>query len=313
MKKIKNLYPVIFIVIFILIEALIIKIFYSQGDLLNFRSLFWIIREIAALSFLGIFYVILKEDIEYFDVFIIIFPVLGYLLLFFDKLFSFWTIPGAMAEEILYSQENDENRDKYRTSSEYFNVMSYTELLLADNSEKKKKVLYSYDPEEISSKTEVLKKALLDENIDVIHYAATELNKIDTGIQSEINIEEQEEKRNELKLYHLYKKYVDSGLLDGAIKGFYIGRLFNIFDNLELSEKEKEYELLYLYKKSNEKVKYEKLIKKVINNNPDSSVISEYLKFLHEENRFEDLLDVYRKHEKLNTDIVKPYILNEYI
>ena len=74
-------------------------------------------------------------------------------------------------------------------------------------------------------------------------------------------VEEQEEKRNELKLYHLYKKYVDSGLLDGAIKDFYIGRLFNIFDNLELSEKEKEYELLYLYKKSNEKVKYEKLIK----------------------------------------------------
>ena len=55
-----------------------------------------------------------------------------------------------------------------------------------------------------------------------------------------------------------------------------------------------------------------KNIKKVINNNPDSSVISEYLKFLHEENRFEDLLDVYRKQEKLNMDIVKPYILNEY-
>ena len=85
MKKNKTLFEIFVIVIFVLLEILILKLFYSKGDLLNYRSNFWIIRELLVLIFLGIFHIIIKREIEYFDVFIVLFPVLGYVLLLLEK------------------------------------------------------------------------------------------------------------------------------------------------------------------------------------------------------------------------------------
>ena len=101
---------------------------------------------------------------------------------------------------------------------------------------KKKKFLFSYNPSDISVKTEILQRALLDENIDVIHYAATELNTIDTEIQAKINSAEKREKskENDLRIYRLYKKYNKSGLLFGAISDFYRKKMFGMLNNLKI-------------------------------------------------------------------------------
>ena len=319
MKKNKTLFEIFVIVIFILLEILILKLFYSKGELLNYRSNFWIVRELLVLIFLGIFHIIIKREIEYFDVFIVLFPVLGYVLLLLEKVLFFWSISTTMIEKILYVEEEDKEDKNDYFSKDYLDVMSYNELLLSDNPEKKKRFLYYYNPEEICIKTEVLKKALLDENIDVIHYAATELNKIDTDIQSEINKEEKKENKNEIKIYYLYKKYVDSGLLIGAIRDFYINKLFNILNNLKISEAEKKYEFIYLYRKTNQNEKYEKLVKEILDSstekleNKEILIISEYLKFLHKENRFRDLLKEYKKYSKINKNVERPNFLNEHI
>lgn len=60
---------------------------------------------------------------------------------------------------------------------------------------KRRKNFYFPTIPKIFQKVKILKRGLLDENIDVIHYAATELNKVDTEIQKKINISEKSGKR----------------------------------------------------------------------------------------------------------------------
>lgn len=93
---------------------------------------------------------------------------------------------------------------------------------------------------------------MLDDDIDVIHYAAAELNKIDVRLQE--NIKNAEKEKNLYKIYDAYREYIDSGLLFESILKFYQNKTLSLLLQLVEKDKRKEYELLKLYRKIGEKI-----------------------------------------------------------
>ena len=209
----------VFVIMLFIVEILIVKHFYQTEELFHFRSLFWSFHELVTLIFLGISYIFLHEDIGYYDVFLLLFPLIGISLLLLERIFQKWKVSNAVIDELLSSDEQEEKKEQ-KFIPEEFEIMSYYDLLSSDNIDEKKTFLFSFQPKEIDLKIKILKKALLDKNIDVIHYAATELNKIETELQNKIN--ELEKKHDKEELYRTYKTYINSGLLYDSILEFYL-------------------------------------------------------------------------------------------
>ncbi|MDC7954517.1 hypothetical protein PKF05_01530 [Fusobacterium simiae] len=299
----------ILIIILFVTEVLLVKYFYQTDNLLHFRSLYWVFHEVATFIFLGISYIFLHEDIGYYDVFLILFPLIGISLLLLEKIFQRWKVSDAVIEELFSSNEEEVEKKEQKFIPEEFEIMSYYDLLSSDSTDEKKKFLFSFQPKEIKLKVKILKKALLDKNIDVIHYAATELNKIETELQNKINILEKKEDKEEL--YKTYKTYINSGLLYDSILEFYLKKAFELLRNLDKNTIDKEEELLSLCKLSDEKEEYENIIKKRIRKKEEKKDIQDYCHFLYQENRFEDLLEIFKKYKSKNIDI--PYGFKQYI
>lgn len=178
-----------------------------------------------------------------------------------ERIFQKWKVSNAIIEELLHTEELKEEK-RQRFFSEEFEVMSYCDLLSSDNIGEKKTFLFSFQTKEIELKVKILKKALLDKNIDVIHYAATELNKVETELQNKINKFEKENNREEL--YKTYKTYINSGLLYDSVLEFYLRKAIELLENLDEDTIDKEKELLFLYKLSGKKEEYEDILKKRI-------------------------------------------------
>lgn len=306
----------------LLIEIILLVIFSRNGEILNFRSIYWIFHFVSSILFIYFCKNIMKNDLEYYDVFIIIFPVIGIIMFIFDIIFSFWKVKRAIADEIL-GQEDDFYNNLEKIKKDYdlseFDVMSSYDLLLSSNNKNKKRFLFSYESKDPKLKVEILQRALLDENTEVIHYAATELNKLDAGLQEKINTLEKEREditdKNELKeinykIYKFYKQYINSGLLVEEILDFYQRKTLELLQDLDIDENKKELEKINLYENMKNKKEYEKLLKDRISKYSESEMMSKYLRFLHKENRFEDLLLKYKEYnEKYGDAIEKPVFL----
>ena len=78
----------VFVIMLFIVEILIVKHFYQTEELFHFRSLFWGFHELVTLIFLGISYILLHEDIGYYDVFLILFPFIGISLLLLERIFQ---------------------------------------------------------------------------------------------------------------------------------------------------------------------------------------------------------------------------------
>ena len=306
----------------LLIEIILLVIFSRNGEILNFRSIYWIFHFVSSILFICFCKNIMKNDLEYYDVFIIIFPVIGIIMFIFDIIFSFWKVKRAIADEIL-GQEDDFYNNLEKIKKDYdlseFDVMSSYDLLLSSNNKNKKRFLFSYESKDPKLKVEILQRALLDENTEVIHYAATELNKLDAGLQEKINTLEKEREditdKNELKeinykIYKFYKQYINSGLLVEEILDFYQRKTLELLQDLDIDENKKELEKINLYENMKNKKEYEKLLKDRISKYSESEMMSKYLRFLHKENRFEDLLLKYKEYNKKYGDAIeKPVFL----
>lgn len=297
----------ILIIILFIIEIFLVKYFYQTGELLHFRSLFWGFHELVIII-LGISYILLHEDIGYYDVFLILFPLIGISLLLLERIFQKWKVSDAVIDELLSSGEQEEKKER-KFIPEEFEIMSYYDLLSSDNIDEKKTFLFSFQPKEIDLKIKILKKALLDKNIDVIHYAATELNKIETELQNKIS--ELEKKGDREELYKTYKTYINSGLLYDSVLEFYLKKAAESLGSLDNNTINKEEELLSLCKLSNEKEEYEDILKKRIKRNEEKKDIQDYCYFLYQENRFEDLLKILKKYK--SKDIEIPYCFKQYV
>jgi len=311
--------------LFFLLEVLVFTMVSKNDDILNFRSIFWILHFMLSLIFIFVYKRVFQESIGYYDVFIIIFPVVGMFLFFIDQVFSVWKAKKAIAEEVLGNNEIEEILQKLKKDymvSE-FDVMSSYDLLSSSNNSNKKKFLFPFESKDPKLKVEMLQRALQDKNTEVIHYAATEVNKLDAGIQEKINNLEKEKiketdkeelKKLDYKIFKLYKSYIDSGLLFGEILRFYQNKAIELLKTLKISRKEKEFFLIELYENMDNKNEYENLLKNRIDMYSEPDLITNYLKFLYKENRFEELLNEYKKYEKIeNGQIEKPVFLEEIL
>ena len=264
----------ILIIILFIIEIFLVKYFYQTGELLHFRSLFWGFHELVIIIFLGISYILLHEDIGYYDVFLILFPLIGISLLLLERIFQKWKVSDAVIDELLSSGEQEEKKER-KFIPEEFEIMSYYDLLSSD----------------------------------VIHYAATELNKIETELQNKIS--ELEKKGDKEELYRTYKTYINSGLLYDSILEFYLRKAAELLGSLDKNTIDKEEELLSLCKLSNEKEEYENILKTRIKKKEEKKDIQDYCYFLYQENRFEDLLKILKKYK--SKDIAIPYCFKQYV
>ena len=144
----------ILIIILFIIEIFLVKYFYQTGELLHFRSLFWGFHELVTIIFLGISYILLHEDIGYYDVFLILFPLIGISLLLLERIFQKWKVSDAVIDELLSSGEQEEKKER-KFIPEEFEIMSYYDLLSSDNIDEKKTFLFSFQPKEIDLKIKI--------------------------------------------------------------------------------------------------------------------------------------------------------------
>ena len=101
----------VLVIMLFIVEILIVKHFYQTEELFHFRSLFWGFHELVTLIFLGISYIFLHEDIGYYDVFLILFPLIGISLLLLERIFQKWKVSNAVIDELLSSDEQEEKKD----------------------------------------------------------------------------------------------------------------------------------------------------------------------------------------------------------
>lgn len=153
-------------------------------------------------------------------------------------------------------------------------------------------------------KVEILEKALKDEDINVIHYAAVELNRIDVELQK--NIKEAEKTGDKHKLYQAYREYINSGILKDFMLTFYLEKTLDLLLELSGEKGKLREELLTIYERLDKKDEYEKLLQNLIAESEKRELVELMLEFLYKENRYEEMLKYYKKYS--NSGAVLPEI-----
>ena len=285
MKKIAY---IILLLILIIIEVfLILEVSYTME--LNLK-VFWLYHLILSSIFYLLNRFIFKEEVNYFDVIIILFPALGYISLFLLTIF-----PKGESQYI----EIEESIDlklyiKDRKDLEYINIeaelgtLGAYDNILTGTLKEKKKFLMGFNPPDITFKIDVLKKALLDEDIDIIHYAATEISSIDEKFQKKIL--EKERIQDYKGLLEVYGRYLESQLLEGEILQFYQKKVLNLLERIP--EGEMIIERLILLKDSGEFKTCEERLYRHLTKNPTEELVEFAMKFYYERNMYEDVIRI---------------------
>jgi len=249
------------------------------------------------LVFTGIFWLLnktfLKMDINYFDVLIILFPGIGFGGLLFVEILPEKRSEYSEIEESLElkSYISDRRDLEYIDISAELGVIGAYDHLLTGTSQEKKKFLMGFNPPEISFKVDVLKKSLLDEDTDVIHYAATELNNIDESFQKEIS--ERERSGDEEGVFESHLKYIRSKLLDGEILSFYQERALKLL--LKLSNEKFILEELELLRDTMRLEECELKLEKLLDGTPNTKILNFALRFFYERNHYNKVLELRKR------------------
>lgn len=284
--KIKKIF---LIFIFLILDILIF--FYFKNGLLSFRSYFWISHFSLALIFIYLNRLFLGEN--QFDIFILIFPIVGHVMALINNFLFF-------REYFKSDIEINENLEKYILNEEKeiivnssidLNLIGAYDILAVGTPTEKKNFLIGFETQNLKFKVDVLKKALWDEDIEVIHYAATEINKIDENFQKVIKEKEMLKDSNELS--KIYYDYCTSGLLLGEILEFYQNKYIDIAkskENLDIIDK---YNLLTIYKDMKDYKACNRLIQELIEKKDLDEKIVEFIeKYYYDLNDYEMLKEV---------------------
>ncbi|MDX8334951.1 hypothetical protein [Candidatus Cetobacterium colombiensis] len=269
--KIKYL---LFVLFFCLMDLFLFL--YFQKDLLVFRSSFWIGHFVLALLFIYLNNKLLQG--KEFDIFILIFPAVGYILLFIS---SFLNFQKHFESEV----EINENLNKYILDGEKeiivnqsidLNLIGAYDILSVGTPADKKNFLINFETQDLNFKIEVLQKALWDSDIEVIHYAATEINKIDENFQN--IIKEENIKGNLNSLCEVYFKYCTSGLLIGEVLEFYQNKFIDFIKQKDKLNGEDSYKLLVVYNSMKKYKECDELIKRIYKNKSYNKKILDFIK-----------------------------------
>lgn len=234
---------------------------YFQKSILTFKSMFWISHFILTFFFIYLNSKISKD--KQFDIFILIFPIIGYLFVFINQFLFF---KKYFENEV----EINEDMKKYILTEEKeiivnqsidLNLIGAYDILAVGTPSEKKKFLINFETLDLTFKVQVLKKALWDSDIEVIHYAATEINKIDENFQKLIKDKILE--KNFDSLCDIYFDYCNSGLLLGEILDFYQNKFIELIGKKKILNKKDKYKLLVLYKNMKKYKECDEIIEKI--------------------------------------------------
>lgn len=151
--KIKKIF---LIFIFLILDILIF--FYFKNGLLSFRSYFWISHFSLALIFIYLNRLFLGEN--QFDIFILIFPIVGYVMALINNFLFF-------REYFKSDIEINENLEKYILNEEKeiivnssidLNLIGAYDILAVGTPTEKKNFLIGFETQNLKFKVDVLKK-----------------------------------------------------------------------------------------------------------------------------------------------------------
>lgn len=297
---------IIILLVFLGIEIYNFKENYNTISFDSLRSKFWLIHMGISAIYIVISTYILKADIGYYDLILFFLPLIGGIILLCELVFSIFK------DEIKNNIEEAYDMEKYIKDSveeqlelqKSLNTIAAYDSLNIKTTEEKKKFIFEFNPPNIDFKVEILEKALKDEDINVIHYAAVELNRIDVELQK--NIKEAEKIGDKYKLYQAYREYINSGILKDFMLTFYLEKTLDLLLELSGEKGELREELLTIYERLDKKDEYEKLLQNLIAESEKRELVELMLEFLYKENRYEEMLKYYKKYS--NSGAVLPEI-----
>lgn len=297
---------IIILLVFLGIEIYNFKENYNTISFDSLRSNFWLIHMGISAIYIVISTYILKADIGYYDLILFFLPLVGGIILLCELVFSIFK------DEIKNNIEEAYDMEKYIKDSveeqlelqKSLNTIAAYDSLNIKTTEEKKKFIFEFNPPNIDFKVEILEKALKDEDINVIHYAAVELNRIDVELQK--NIKEAEKTGDKYKLYQAYREYINSGILKNFMLTFYLEKTLDLLLELSGEKGELRKELLTIYERLDKKDEYEKLLQNLIVESEKRELVELMLEFLYKENRYEEMLKYYKKYS--NSGAVLPEI-----
>lgn len=282
---------ILFISIFLILDSLI---FYNfKNEVLSFRSYFWICHFSFSLIFIYLNKLISGE--KQFDILILIFPVIGYCMILINQFLFFRDYFKSEIEinEDLEKYILNEEKEIIVNSSIDLNLIGAYDILAVGTPVEKKNFLIGFETQNLKFKIEVLKKALWDEDIEVIHYAATEINKIDENFQK--LIKEKTNLKNINEICEVYYDYCTSGLLIGEILEFYQKKYIYYVKSKKEIESRDKYNLLNIYNDMKNYKECDKLIEDIIKNESLNQTIVEFIeKYYYDLNNNEMLKEVRR-------------------
>lgn len=294
---------IMILLVFLVIELYNFKENYNNFSFNSLKSKFWLTHIGISTIYIIITTYILKIDIGYFDVFIFFLPLVGIGVLLCDILFSIFKGKIKNNIEEAYDIEKyitDDIEEKIELQNSLNTIAAY-DALTVKNLEEKKKFIFEFNPPNIDFKVEILERALKDEDIDVIHYAAVELNRIDEELQN--NIKEAERIGDKLRLYLAYNEYINSGILKNFMLIFYLEKSLNLLLELSQEKPELREDMLIIYGKLNKKLEYEELLESLIKESERKELIELMLEFLYKENRYEDMLKYYKRYSNIGIEL----------
>ncbi|MGL4801117.1 hypothetical protein [Cetobacterium sp.] len=282
---------ILFISVFLILDSLI---FYNfKNEVLSFRSYFWICHFSLSLIFIYLNKLISGE--KQFDILILIFPVIGYCMVLINQFLFFRDYFKSEIEinEDLEKYILNEEKEIIVNSSIDLNLIGAYDILAVGTPVEKKNFLIGFETQNLKFKIEVLKKALWDEDIEVIHYAATEINKIDENFQK--LIKEKTNLKNLNEICEVYYDYCTSGLLIGEILEFYQKKYIYYVKSKKEIESRDKYNLLNIYKDMKNYMECDKLIEDIIKNESLDQTTVEFIeKYYYDLNNNEMLKEVRR-------------------
>ncbi|MGL5089305.1 MAG: hypothetical protein ACRC6Z_07675 [Cetobacterium sp.] len=220
-----------FIVIFFsIILEILSAIFFLKNENFNlFLSFHFMIICILYLSNYKYF----QKKNDHYDIFAIFFPIFGLIFLLLHetkivskKLFSEIEEEGFEKDEMNLIKRNDIELHESK------NLLGAFDSLIVEKSKEKKEMILKSELIDLKTRVEFFKKALKDEDMEVIHYAATEINKLDEMFQKKIKILSSQTGK-EKELLNEYIKYCESGLLSDVVLKYYNQKVKFISEEIE--------------------------------------------------------------------------------
>lgn len=117
-------------------------------------------------------------------------------------------------------------------------TVSFVDSFAAASPRQKKESIINLTEQDLAVKGKLLRRALLDNDPEVVHYAAATLNSMEKGFESSISTMREELDRDPgqetfIALMGCYDRYISSGLLNNSMRSIYLKEYWDLLNRYE--------------------------------------------------------------------------------